>query len=377
MEYLPSADERDWLTEALDELCERKGRRTFLTAPILEPIDRWFPDRWEASEGGVRALCRRLLAYAGLGVLRAAVTIYTNEEEVLELDGQGGAARASSSGHRGAAAWFAGIRDGVCYFGADARQLEQPEAIVGTMCHEIAHAWRHHHGLVQENRALEELLTDLTTIYLGFGILTVNNAYRYRASGDWGVTRWSHARTGYLSPQAMSYLLALQADARQLDKAARRRITRFLEPNQRTFFKAAVKAIADAPSPLREEALLWNAGKPVFKVSKTGALKYGAIGLAAGALLGAGAFFVHWGHLAWPAYGGAPLGGLIAGGALGRRRRRVVCSDPACATRLDGAGPLCPRCGGRVSARSLPANDLRPTEEARRDPAKAPVEPEE
>jgi hypothetical protein len=70
------------------------------------------------------------------------------------------------------------------------------------MGHEVAHAYRSHHRLQVDDRDREELLTDLTTIYLGFGILSVNNSYRFRKSGSLegslAYTRWSTSSSGYL-----------------------------------------------------------------------------------------------------------------------------------------------------------------------------------
>jgi hypothetical protein len=53
-------------------------------------------------------------------------------------------------------------------FRVDQGQISEPEVLVGT----LATRWA----------TPSERLTDLTTVYLGFGILTTNNAYRYHSS---------------------------------------------------------------------------------------------------------------------------------------------------------------------------------------------------
>jgi len=55
MTFLPSNGDQDWVVHELAELIARVCRERFLSAPIIEPNDRFFPDRWT---GDVRA-CRR------------------------------------------------------------------------------------------------------------------------------------------------------------------------------------------------------------------------------------------------------------------------------------------------------------------------------
>jgi hypothetical protein len=126
--------------------------------------------------------------------------------------------------------------------------------LAATLAHEVAHAWRRHHDLEVEDRLEEERLTDVATVFLGFGVLTANGSYRYRSSGGvvglLAFTEYQHKRAGYLPPQAMSFLLAAQARALGATGKERRSITRRLEPNQRGYFDAAWEALGEGP-PLR------------------------------------------------------------------------------------------------------------------------------
>jgi hypothetical protein len=238
-----TSDERAWLLDALGELIDARGAKTFLSAPILEPTPRDFPDPFEPNESGVRTLLKRIMRHAGLAQLEVDVDTFSQPDVVHELDERGGA---RSWGHDGAAAWFAGIgEDGCCHFGVAEERIRDPEALVATLCHEVAHAWRTFHAVRVEERDEEERLTDLTTVYLGFGLLTTNGAYRYRQcgshTGTHSVLQWSHGRAGYLPPQAMSFLLAAQVKARGLGWLARRRIAGRLETNQASYFAWAYR----------------------------------------------------------------------------------------------------------------------------------------
>ena len=224
MRLIPEQDEREWLIRYLRKLIAKSGAERFLCAPIVEPARQFFPEPWSGSIHDVHIVTQRLMHYAGLSDLRVHMTTFGT----------------SSDGHT--AGWFAGIRDGQCSFGVSMKQLRDPEAAGGVMAHEVAHAWRKHHHLVADHNDREELLTDLTTIYLGFGILTTNNTDRYRSSGTWSETRWSTSSVGYLPPDSMSFLLALQAYARGR-KHEIRAILKHLEPNQKACFEESIEAL--------------------------------------------------------------------------------------------------------------------------------------
>jgi hypothetical protein len=382
MSSLPSPEEQTWLLDQLRDLIARRGYETFVNAPILEPSDAYFPDPFSHDTRGIYVLARRLLSYAGLGHLDVHVQVFPDGALDPTHDG------------RETVAWFGGIVDERCLFGANLRLLQNLEPLPGAMAHEVAHAFRAFHQLQTPDSAEEELLTDLTTIYLGFGVLTTNTSYIYRASshlvGYTAVTKWAQQRYGYLPPQALSFVLAAQAVARQLTSRSRGRLAALLESNQAEYFRAAVKHLSAAdgelarrlcippretwppapelgelvkplenvPAPHSFEALPVqpkpdpreaNRGRRVFRVTATHALRDAvlftlATGLTAGVLapaLGSG------GRSFWP-WLLVPVG-LALGWLNGRATPRNYCSDPECAASLPPDVTLCSGCGGTVA----------------------------
>jgi hypothetical protein len=197
---IPAPDERRWLVDELATLTAAVGWERLLGAPILEPTPQWFPDLWTPDAAGVRRLARRLLRYAGLERLGVRVTLFDADRDVTP--------GSTSERHHGAAAWFAGIEDGVCLFGAERGQLDDPLGVTAAMAHEVAHAFRRVHAVEVDDTQIEERLTDLTTVLLGFGLLTTNASSRHRSSGGINVHelhqwshQWSHQTLGYLPPQ--------------------------------------------------------------------------------------------------------------------------------------------------------------------------------
>ncbi len=238
---LPPPLEREWLWSALESVLARRGEAMLLEAPIVLPSDRFFPDRFTPDERGVGAIAERLLDYAGLGHLGVTVEIFDEEVDVQELGLDG---KASKWSHEGAAAWFAGIDRGTCRFGAQRASLTDPLGLVASMAHETAHAFRRSHRLEHDNRAHEEKLTDVTTVYLGFGVLTTATTARYesRSHDNFG-SSYSHKRQGYLTPGAMSFLLASQLVLRGYDAHTVRWYAKHLPPNQRALVLSAMKEI--------------------------------------------------------------------------------------------------------------------------------------
>jgi hypothetical protein len=202
---------------------------------------------------GVHRLLRRIMTYATLGELGIHLTVDQFAEASIELTASG---HAQVTGHEGAAAWFAGIRRGTCIFGVDREGLDDPPDLAGTLAHEVAHAYRRFHDLEEQPTEVEERLTDLTTVFLGFGILTTNAALRFSSGSAGDRSYWRTRRGGYLSPQAMSFLLGAWAVVRFPDRKDRKRIARALETNQAACFQAACEH-------LEREALIARLGLPL------------------------------------------------------------------------------------------------------------------
>jgi hypothetical protein len=382
MAALPGDEEQEALLAALGEIVATQGPERLLRGP-LEPTPHFFPDRWRPDLDGARSVLRRVMAYAGLDDLACEIESGAGVTRQLpELPGD------RSTHTAGAAAWFYGIADGVAWFGVDRRALEDPEQVVAALCHESAHAFRRRRGL-EGDPETEELRTDVTTVFLGFGILTTNASSRMRTKGELvgSMVRhsWSHTSLGYLPPESMGFLLAAQAVVRRATWKERRRLAALLEPNQAASFHAACRRLRrdeagllrrlgvasdrrplPPPEPSSQALTLPEAtlpagandvaatatggcaGKPVFRVPRASVVhSRRAIGLFLGASAG-GIVAAAWGGGAWP-----PLllaaAGAVAGHAHAMARRQYECSEPSCSATLTPQSRLCPGCGGEIS----------------------------
>jgi hypothetical protein len=365
---LPPQQDRAWMVSELGRLVRQHGFETFVAAHLVEPTPEFFPEPWTGGELSVARLARRLLHYAGIDDLD--VRVVTREDAHRGGGGSGGF---------DSIVRFHKIVRGACVFEVWPAAVSEctPEVIDATT-RAVTHAFRRHRRLSVADVTLEERLVDVTTVYLGFGVLTTRS--RSHQTGK---------RLGVLSPRAMSFALAVLADVRGLTPKAVRRIVRKLGSNQAAFFKHALALLAQAKPSMRERYRIpdpdkWpaprpleelveptdddvveperprardpgsvekmNEGCPVFRVERTMSSRLGKVmGLSVMMLgmvtmrsfpeLGVGMVHVM--------VGAAALG--LVGTAIGRLLRESRCSEPKCGSHLEPDEETCPRCGGTVA----------------------------
>lgn len=376
MAYLPSEEAQERLLRDLGELIAARGSAAFLTAPIVEPDKRFLPDSWNGDLTSTQVLLRRLMLYAGLDL---AADLQVGEPP--EIDG------------KHVLAWFSGIEKGRCRFGLDIAQLGDAQILIAALCHEIGHAFRTRHGLVKADRSREEDLTDLTTVYLGFGIFTVNASDRFEQTfhleGNMQYTKRRLTQAGYLSPQDMSFLLAAQLVARGLSPARCKAVARRLETNQAEYLPRAVRHLTERRAELLaalglppdaaglDKPDLEPFTRPLDGSERKIAVTFEKAALPADRKAGpieshrvfalrerlgpviAAAFLVG-GIGLWVTYmvnlsgGGAILSLLLATAGAGAsvyilaRKRAYYCSDTECTKRIPHGAETCPACGCRI-----------------------------
>jgi hypothetical protein len=160
--------------------------------------------------------------------------------------------------HDDTPAWFCGIDERrVAHFGCLDTSFDQPETLVAHLCHEVAHAWRFHHRAVVDDHDDEELLTDLTTVKLGFGLFTGNASFQKTVFHDGARSGTRTSRSGYLALPHFAFLLAAQAVCRDLGWCARRGLANQLGQDQATLFRSWFRRLVSPRGELR-----WRLGLP-------------------------------------------------------------------------------------------------------------------
>jgi len=206
---IPEASQK-WLDEAFSWLIMLFGDERTRDRKVLVPHPTDFPIRYD---GGVQA------ALDTLHIL--AVQMEVNSDDILldfYEDGKSSLSTGSPfnsfiplMGYKNltssAGLYWGKQEDGKYHIWLEKRNLIDPENMVATLAHEIAHIKLLGEERIEKNN---EPLTDLMTIVFGLGIFNANVSFReYKAFNSWG-----YSSTGYLKQREWGYSLALFARLR-------------------------------------------------------------------------------------------------------------------------------------------------------------------
>jgi hypothetical protein len=233
---LPPPEQQAWMLEAWRWLGLHVGEGRKLPAgPIVLPTPESMPVPMAQGHQLALNVSGFVQQRAGLGDWRCALEPQQPDhlrDIALRTGGQ-----VSS---RGAAGTFR-VEGGRAAISYDPDQLEDLESLVALMAHE----WSHHLlALVRAPRPggpeVEEPLTDLCAVYLGFGVFQANAAFSFGQYTEGLGGGWRSRSLGYLGQKGSSFALAIAAVA--TDEPIRP-IKRHLSPNPRSWFVEGVKEL--------------------------------------------------------------------------------------------------------------------------------------
>ncbi len=240
-------DEREALLDRLAELV-RTDPGPFVSAPFVEPTPRFFPDPFTHDAASARQLAQRLLRYAGLDAFHAEV--------VLDSEGPSAALPLTSSD-------LVRIEGQTVHFACS--ELGRSDDATLCLAHEIARAALliHTHrrndsvyrasvrpepaSLVPDESDPALVAASVYAYVIGFGLLATLGAHHARQGGHsrGGLTQtsWQHVAYGRLSPEASSFLLAVQLVARDVAPTRRNALLASLPTNRRVEVETALASL--------------------------------------------------------------------------------------------------------------------------------------
>ena len=137
------------------------------------------------------------------------------------------------------------IRDGVATITYNPASVNEPAKFVATMAHELAHY------LLTNTRAdlpggedMHEFATDLTTVFLGFGLFSANQAFNFTQHGDAFAQGWRSSSLGYLRERDWAFALAVFLALR---KQPAETLAKLLKPHLYADLRAASKYLGRHP----------------------------------------------------------------------------------------------------------------------------------
>src|SRR5208337_4072351 len=181
------AEDRQWVDEGFRRLDTMLGRRRMLEATVILPAAEYFPDPYDETPAAVEKLFCRVCAFMKVQRDRIDLEIFPDETEELHK-----LLPSWRSKHEKSAAGLYVHETGDveseekpneenrAVVAVKSTLLKDPLSLVATVAHELGHVILLGGGLMKRETADHETMTDLLTVYLGFGIFTANSAARFK-----------------------------------------------------------------------------------------------------------------------------------------------------------------------------------------------------
>lgn len=189
-----------WLESSFDLLGDLFGEDWVVNASLVLPNEKFFPRKYEAKEEWASYAfdrVRELMKVPSEGLFLEFTPDVWDE---LRESGVPVASRTSGAAGTHQSLEADDGRKGA-HITIKRSLLKQPEVMVATMSHELGHVLLLGGGKITRDHEKMEPLTDLMTVFSGFGIFTANAAFIH-SSGSRG---WRVSRHGYLSEREFGY----------------------------------------------------------------------------------------------------------------------------------------------------------------------------
>jgi len=197
--------DREWTEEAICWLAEEFGIQYFKGLRTFRPTPQDFGHRFTAKEADAEFVLRHVCGT--MDINRNLIDLRFYSEEPLEFS-EGLVTTPSDKldgSWTGSAGRFTESDTGKAVISIEMGQLRNPESLIATMAHELAHVKLLGEARISEN---DEPLTDLTAIGFGYGIFQGNSAFEFSQWTGSSHQGWRMNRLGYLPEQMIAYALA-------------------------------------------------------------------------------------------------------------------------------------------------------------------------
>jgi hypothetical protein len=225
--------EKAWTEWRMCWLAEKLGIKRLLEAEVLTPTDDHFPHEYCGTQADAWSFMRFLARHMGVDSSRIELEIVDQLPDAV--------------GHYESSDYRPIIR-------VVEAQLEDPQRLLATLAHELAHEVLLGGGLISPEVEDHEWITDLAMAYLGVGIFAANATLTEASVSDGNWNWWSLSKQGYLPSHIFGYAMALFAFMREEEAdwqrhlrpdaaAAFRKGLRFLRKTNNSLFHPETKGV--------------------------------------------------------------------------------------------------------------------------------------
>jgi hypothetical protein len=226
-----------WLESSFQWFTEQFGSGALRKDAILPSA--FVPARYAATREQLEVLVRRVAVLMGVSSGRVTVEAF---------DGTADRKAAARSGRSRAVGHYREV-NGRAVVALDLAEAGDPASMTAIIAHELSHVLLIGDRRISPERPDQERLTDLLTVYFGFGIFTANAALRYStAHRGWVVKAGErldermlnaarndgYSRLGYLTEREFGYALACYCQVRG---ETRPRWVSEIDPGPRSFLE--------------------------------------------------------------------------------------------------------------------------------------------
>ena len=199
----PLTDEqRQWIDDRFDWLQNEFGIGR-LNGEVYLPNEKFFPDPYVPAIDGAESLLNRVCTYMSIDRSRLELKLFTRDTSYSDI-------KTPSQQFAGAAGVFE-PGDSTITIWLEQSMLNNPESLISTIAHELGHVLLLADNRYSRENEDHERLTDLMTVFFGFGVFSANSSLVEENWRVGNVSGWSIGTMGYLSLAEYAYALAVYA----------------------------------------------------------------------------------------------------------------------------------------------------------------------
>lgn len=198
-------DEKEWVEECFIWLLQEFGAETLRELKTVLPTWEFFPDDFSADVPSLRKTLRRVCSFMNVNVEDVELRIFTDDGGISPHP-----LTPVNNNEFGACGLYRFYR-GKHYISIETGLLGAPEKLIATLAHELCHARLIGEDRIDPDRQDQEFLTDLATIFFGFGVFTANTLFSFEQWTNSSFQGWQASRAGYLSEETAGYAIGLFA----------------------------------------------------------------------------------------------------------------------------------------------------------------------
>lgn len=224
---------KEWIERSFNWLTEELGPHVLRDVEVILPTEEHFPDKYDGGRTSIRRMAERVCEYMAVDPKTIDFQFFDSQDDdhIHPLAIEEGRPQHDLGS-------YLKRRDGKQVIRLDVNQSVNPQMMVATIAHELAHAILIGEDRLDPEHPDHEPITDLLTVFYGLGVFNANTAVIFEQFTNSQYQGWKIGGGGYLTEEAFGYALALFAYARGERKPDWQS---YLNINIRSYFRSGLK----------------------------------------------------------------------------------------------------------------------------------------